>query len=158
MVERLEARTDPWSTGTALHLRSRLLLYEGRPVEALRMSLDAFRLALAARDRAEIVLALQPLAGELLRVGEPELAAVVIGAVQGADERYGIRAPVTFERLSGIPDPTPVLIDRLGSDGYDRAIQSGRRMTIDEAIDLAAERLARVEDDNRADPSGPGPA
>jgi predicted ATPase/class 3 adenylate cyclase len=145
MVERLEAQGDPWSSGTALHLRSRLLLASGRPVEALRLSLEAFRLALAARDRAEVVLALQPLAGELLGVGEHELAAIVIGAVQGAGERFGIRAPVSFERLSGVPDPMPALIDRLGADGCARAIETGRRMTLDDAVDLAAERLARAQ-------------
>jgi hypothetical protein len=141
IAERLEARGDPWSTGSALHLRSQLLLYEGRPVEALRMSLEAFRMALAVRDQAEVVLALQPLAAELLRIGRADLAVVVIGAIEGAGERFGIRAPVSFERVSGIPDPERELIDQLGVDPYTRTIEMGRRMTLEEAIDLVADGL-----------------
>ena len=55
----------------------------------------------------------------------------------------GIRPPASYEDLVGM-DPLPMLRQTLGSTAFDEAVAAGRRLSLEEAIDLTEEVAAAL--------------
>jgi hypothetical protein len=55
----------------------------------------------------------------------------------------GIRPPASYEELAGM-DPIPMLREALGPEAFDDAISAGRRLSLEEAIDLTEEASAAL--------------
>ena len=84
-------------------------------------------------------LRLTPIVGYLL-AGRPDVAATIHGAAQAAFDRLGVRSPASYQDLAGF-DPLPQLRDALGADGFETAMQDGKRLSLEEAVDLIEANL-----------------
>jgi predicted ATPase/class 3 adenylate cyclase len=130
-----EALPDPWLSRVAPAVRAFACLRQGDLAGAMLWLVRALRGDLAVRERTDAALALQfaVMAAQLL--GRPELAATIHGAAQASFEQLGIRTPATYEELTGV-DPIPTIRAALGQDPFDEAVARGRRLSLDEAVDL----------------------
>jgi predicted ATPase/class 3 adenylate cyclase len=133
-----EALADPWLSRVAAAFRGFQSLRGGDPLGALRWLVRAIRMDLAVRERTDAALALQfgVLVGPML--GRSDVAAQVHGAAQAAFEQLGIRSPASYEVLGG-RDPIPGIRAALGPAGFDEAVERGRHLSVEEAVDLMEE-------------------
>ena len=104
--------------------------------EAARWGLQSMLASYGLRDVAGSSIALPIAAVVGLEVGMIEDAAVIMGAFEGLCERYGVRPPLGLEQLLRTTDPTVRLQSLLDPETLTAALDRGRRMTIDEAMDL----------------------
>jgi hypothetical protein len=58
--------------------------------------------------------------------------------VQAAFEQLGVRPPAGYQELAGF-DPIPDIRAALGPEGFEEAVTRGRRLSLDEAVDLIEE-------------------
>jgi predicted ATPase len=95
-------------------------------------------LLLARRIREEAGMTLQLQEGVVLSVafGRAEDAAVLSGAFAALCERYGIRPPRSLQHFLDGQDPSAGIRAALEPRMHEAAVERGRRMTIDEAVDL----------------------
>jgi len=121
----------------------------GDVAEAARWGIRSILASYGMRDVAGSTIALPAAAIVAIEFGQPTDAALVMGAFEGLCERYGVRPPMGLEelirrtgpgtRLQGIVDPLALA----------SLLERGRRMTLDEAMDVVVRILDAV-------PSGEG--
>jgi predicted ATPase/DNA-binding SARP family transcriptional activator len=92
---------------------------------------DGVQTALASMDAPILALVLVPVADYLLRRGEPERAAVLLGATEGI---LGLPEPAVPDR----PRLAAAARAVLGDERYQAAYERGRRATMADVADLAA--------------------
>ena len=76
-------------------------------------------------------------------LGHAQTGAVIHGACQAAQEQLGIRAPASYVEMAGF-DPIPMIAAELGDVAFADAVERGRRLSLEEAIDLIEEVSASV--------------
>ncbi len=108
----------------------------GNFTEAARWGIQSMLASYGLRDVAGSSIALPIAAIVGLEVGLIEEAAVIMGAFEGLCERYGVRPPLGLEQLLRTTDPTVRLQSLLEPATLAAALDRGRRMSIDEAMDL----------------------
>jgi tetratricopeptide (TPR) repeat protein len=91
----------------------------------------------ALRDTATSTLTLQGCAIAALEAGRPVDAAILLGAYEGLSELYGVRTPLGLNWLIQQNDPVGRTQAMLGPEEFADAKARGRRMSLDEAVDLA---------------------
>lgn len=143
-ADRLEQEPDPWVRREAPTLRALVSWIRGDILVAARWLVHGVRMSLVQRERGDAALATQFFVVAALLLGQPETGAIVHGALQTALEQLGIRPPASYVELSG-SDPIPVLLETLGKDRFDAALERGRRMSLEEAIDLIDAAVGALE-------------
>jgi len=88
------------------------------------------------RDAATTTISLQEAALVAMILRRPEAAAELMGAFEGLCQRYGVRPPTMMSRFLRELDPSPALRDALDPERLAAALERGRRMTLDEAVDM----------------------
>jgi hypothetical protein len=88
-----------------------------------------------------MTIGLQESGAVLLELGDAEGAATVLGAFGSLSDRYGVRAPLAFERVLGVNTTDERINEQLGSDRAAEAARCGRVMTLDEISTYLVDRL-----------------
>jgi predicted ATPase/class 3 adenylate cyclase len=135
MADRLDQEPDPWVRREAPALRALVSWVRGDVRVAARWLVTGVRMSLLHRERGDAALATQFFVVAALPLDLPEIGTIVHGALQTALEQLGIRPPASYVELSG-SDPIPVLRETLGRERFEAALERGRRMSLEEAIDL----------------------
>lgn len=90
----------------------------------------------AIRDTATLTISLPALAVFALENGHAEVAAAVLGAYENLRQVHGIEAPAGINFLIDSTKAIDRVRDGLGPDAYRAALERGKRMSLDEALDL----------------------
>ena len=133
-----EALTDPWLSRIGPAFRGFACLKRGDVPGGLAWLVRALRADLFVRERAEAALGLQFAVIGSAMSGAAEVGATIHGAAQAAFEQLGVRPPAGYEDLAGF-DPIPDIRDALGPEGFEEAVARGRRLSLEEAVDLIEE-------------------
>jgi predicted ATPase/class 3 adenylate cyclase len=72
-------------------------------------------------------------------IGHFDEAAMLHGAFDALCDRYGVRPPAALETFVGGQDPFRLTREGMESGPFSAAYERGRRMTLDEAVDLVVE-------------------
>ena len=72
-------------------------------------------------------------------MGQHEAAARLTGAFEALSERYGVRPPASLGRFIESVDPFALARDAMSPEAYAAAVESGRRMSLDDAVALVRE-------------------
>jgi predicted ATPase/class 3 adenylate cyclase len=83
-------------------------------------------------------------------IGQFEEAATIHGAFDALCDRYGVRPPAALETFVGGTDAFRLTMEGIDSGAHAAAYERGRRMTLDEALDLVV-RLGDLVDDQLDD-------
>ena len=92
----------------------------------------------AMRDIASLTINLPAAAVHALAARGPETAATLLGAFESLRQLYGIEPPAGMSFLIETRKPIERARDALGNEAFDAALERGRRMSLDEALDLIA--------------------
>ncbi len=106
----------------------------------------------AMRDVSTTTITLAPAARVALDAGRIEDAAVLLGAFEGLCELYGVKPPPGMLHLIAGSGFEPQIRQGLGEDAYEQALERGRRLSLDNAVDLVVQIC---DDVLRNDPAGP---
>ncbi len=109
-----------------------LATMRGRLDEARTLLDDALRLSVAARSTANVTLCLVAFARWFLVDGEPERAALALGAAEGLRGRVGLRAWPMLRRPQA--ELAEQIREALGSDRFDERFGAGSRLSQREAV------------------------
>ena len=93
----------------------------------------------ALRDVGTTAISIQIGAIVALQVDRSEDAAVLLGASESLSERYGVRPPAGLAWLIGSQSPHEQVEAALEPDVLAAALERGRRLSLDEAVDLILE-------------------
>ncbi len=93
----------------------------------------------ALRDVGTTAISLQIGAIVALEAGRPEDAAVLLGATETLSERYGVTPPAGLAWLIQSRSPDERVAALLEPDVLAAALERGRRLSLDDAIDLIVE-------------------
>lgn len=93
----------------------------------------------AMRDVSTTTITLAPSARVALDAGRVEEAAVLRGAFEGLCEVYGVKPPPGMLHVIAGADIEPQVRQSLGAEAYEQALQRGRRLSLDAAVDLVVE-------------------
>jgi predicted ATPase len=121
----------------------------GDHLEAARSIVRSIAEYHALRDTATSTLTLRGCAIAALEAGRPGDAALLLGAYEGLSELYGVRTPLGLNWLIEQHDPVGRTKAMLGTEEFVDATARGRRMSLDEAVDLAV-RIGREALEPRA--------
>ena len=92
----------------------------------------------AMRDIASLTINLPAVAVYALEARGAETSAAVLGAFDSLRQVYGIEPPVGVTFLIDTQQPAEKARDALGDEAFDVAFERGRRMSLDEALDLVS--------------------
>jgi predicted ATPase len=76
--------------------------------------------------------------------GRFEDGAVAAGAFEALCERYGVRPPAGLDRFLRVEAAFKSLATSLGPEAYEAAYDRGRRMSLDEAVDLVVDLANQI--------------
>jgi predicted ATPase/class 3 adenylate cyclase len=93
----------------------------------------------ALRDVGTTAISLQIGAIVALEAGRAEDAAVLLGAVEGLGERYGVKPPAGLAWLIKAQGPEERVAELLAADVLGSALERGRRLSLDEAVELVVD-------------------
>jgi predicted ATPase/class 3 adenylate cyclase len=71
-------------------------------------------------------------------------AATLLGAYEEFERRFAVRPPVILEVVTGRADPRAVSLSHLGDAAFEAALESGRAMSFDEAVDYALRMIGTL--------------
>jgi predicted ATPase len=118
---------------------------DGRFVDAVDLAIAGLRLSLEDGQQYGMAVAMSKGANALVHVGQPETAVTLVASELAWNEEIGI-APLPYvDQLN-----TRTLAmgrERLGEDGFGRAWEAGRRLTVEQAAVLALNQLERAKAD-----------
>jgi predicted ATPase/class 3 adenylate cyclase len=114
-------------------------------VAAVRWAIAALRETYEQRDLGTATISLH--VGVLIAVITKHFdeAARLTGAFEAGMERYGVRPPAALERFIRSQNPFRLAREALPPERFDAEYETGRRMTIGQAVELLTE-LARTAD------------
>ncbi len=96
------------------------------------------------RDIASMTIGLPALSVYALTTRGPEVAASIMGAFESLTELYGIEPPGGLNFLITTQQPVDRARQMLGDEAFEIAFERGRRLTLEEAIDLVAQAEPQV--------------
>ena len=141
LARRFRDLSDPAYESMACFALAWVAIREGNVREASGWGLRAMLLERPLHDVASMTIGLQESGAVLLELGDAEGAATVLGAFGSLSDRYGVRAPLAFERVLGVNTTNERINGQLGSDCAAEAARRGRVMTLDEISAYLVERL-----------------
>ena len=145
LATRLEAIGTPWHMAMALATRMQAAYVTGDLLVAGTMIVRTLRLSLDTHEFGPATFGVEPMGSALAFLGEPEAAAVTLGAVRRIWLRLGIRPPRPFAELTGTPDPIPIIEDALGAERLAAATARGEAMSEEELIDFPESMVERLQ-------------
>lgn len=116
----------------------------GDSIRGTRMAAQGLVESRALRDVASTTISLAPASRVALELGMKEEAAVLFGAFENLCERYGVKPPaqVLFMIAGGAVEER--LVAELDPEDLAQAKDRGRRMSLDEAVDLVVDVTNRA--------------
>lgn len=111
----------------------------GQSREATRWAVQSLVEYHAMRDVSTTTITLAPAARVALDAGRIEDAAVLLGAFESLCEVYGVKPPPGILHLIAGSGFEPQIQQGLGKEAYAQAIERGRRLSLDTAVDLVVE-------------------
>ena len=142
-AESLMAFDDPWVARRGSILYAMAAWVQGDMGTAVRWFARGLRESLAVKERTEAALGMQFLVMAASQTGQADLGAVIHGAIQTAVDELGISSPASYQRMVG-EDPIPSIMADLGADAFAAAVERGRRLSLEGALDLIDEVGATV--------------
>jgi hypothetical protein len=112
------------------------LFMVGDAPAASRWGIKSMLASYGMRDVAGSTIALPIAAIVAIEFGHADEAALIMGAFEGLCERYGVRPPIGLEQLIQSSDPAVRLQGVMEPKTLEATLERGRRMTIDEAMDV----------------------
>ena len=91
------------------------------------------------RDIASATISLPALSVYALSARGAEVAAAIMGAFESLTQMYGVEPPGGLNFLIATQQPHDRARQLLGDEAFEVAFERGRRMTLEEAIDLVVE-------------------
>jgi len=122
----------------------------GDMASAARWGIQSMLSSYAMRDVAGSTIALPIAATIAIEFGHADDAALIMGAFEGLCERYGVRPPIGLEHLIRSSDPGVRLQGIMAPAALEAALERGRRMSIDEAMDVVVRAAGVVPHDRTA--------
>ncbi len=141
LLHRFHDLVDPFYEGMVAFALAWDAIRSGDVREASRWGLRGMLADRPLHDVASLTIALQESGAVLLELGDPEGAATVLAAFETLSDRYGVRAPLAFERILGVSHIDERIPAQLGPERTAAATQRGRGMTIDEVFAYLLQRL-----------------
>jgi predicted ATPase/class 3 adenylate cyclase len=108
----------------------------GDTASGARWGIHSMLSSYGMRDVAGSTIALPVAATVAIEYGHPEDAAFIVGAFEALCERYGVRPPLGLEELIRRLDPAVRLQTILDPAPLAAALERGRRMSLDEVMDI----------------------
>jgi non-specific serine/threonine protein kinase len=154
-VLRYEANGDVlYQAGGAAVLTWKLLL-DGDPQAARPTVIRALTMFHAMRDFATTTITLAAAATVLLELGAAGDAAILFGTYSALAEASGVRPPAGVGYIIERMQPVRRVVEALDHDRYRAATARGRRLSLDQAVAFALERLERVAREDGATTRAP---
>jgi predicted ATPase/class 3 adenylate cyclase len=116
-------------------------LLDGNSREALRWCIQSLTLFHAMRDFATTTITLPDAAIILLDLGDAEDAATVMGAYEALSETSGVKPPAGVGYMIQLMRPGERIVEALQEGAQQKGNARGRRLSLDEAVAFALERL-----------------
>jgi predicted ATPase/class 3 adenylate cyclase len=131
-----QASGDAWYEALALGSLAWNAFSEGDG----RTAVDYFLRSMAKNrdlgDLATLAISLEVAAIAALELDDPESAAVLLGALETATEQYGVRPPTGLAFLISTREPRKRIEEILAPATLRDAMSRGRRMSLDDAVEL----------------------
>jgi tetratricopeptide (TPR) repeat protein len=127
---------DSWYEALALGSLAWNSYALGDPRQAVDYYVRSMILGYSLGDMATTSISLEVAAIGALELGEPEAAATLLGALEAAVIQYGVRPPAGLALLISTKAPQERVRDELDEATIAAAMERGRRMSLDEAVDL----------------------
>jgi predicted ATPase/class 3 adenylate cyclase len=127
---------DSWYEALALGSLAWNSYALGDPRQAVDSYVRSMILGYSLGDMATTSISLEVAAIGALELGEPEAAATLLGALEAAVIQYGVRPPAGLALLISTKAPQERVRDELDEATIAAAMERGRRMSLDEAVDL----------------------
>ena len=134
--ERFVASGDTWYEALALGSLAWAAFGEGDARTAIAFYVRSILLGQALGDMATTAISLEVAAIGALELGQPENAATLLGALETACLRYGVRPPAGLGFLISTKAPRERLREVLDEPAIARWMEVGRRMSLDDAVEL----------------------
>jgi tetratricopeptide (TPR) repeat protein len=131
-----QASGDAWYEALALGSLAWHAFMEGDGRTAVDYFLRSIAKSRDLGDLATLAISLEVAAIAALELDEPESAAVLLGALETATEQYGVRPPAGLAFLISTREPRKLVEERLGPVTLRDAMERGRRMSLDDAVEL----------------------
>ncbi len=141
--ERFERLGDTWYAFQNYMSVAWVHYSAGDVAEASRWFVRAMIGSRSLRDVTGTTIAIPMAALLALEAGRPEDAAILLGASEHLGELYGVKAPLGLQELLGVSDPRGRATAALGEERFMEAVEVGRQMTLDGAVDL----IVRMQDE-----------
>jgi tetratricopeptide (TPR) repeat protein len=127
---------DTWYEALALGSLAWVAFGEGDARTAIAFYVRSILLGQAIGDMATTAISLEVAAIGALELGQPEKAATLLGALDTACLRYGVRPPAGLRFLISTKEPRERLREALDDAAIAQWMEVGRRMSLDEAVEL----------------------
>jgi predicted ATPase/class 3 adenylate cyclase len=134
-----ERMGDRMAIAVGHHTVAQVARLDGRFEDAAAHYRDALRFGQELGDAASMSEPLQGLAAVAVATGDPERGVRLLGANDAIREQLGGGPPPEWLRLG---DPLAEARRSLGAEAYQRAWESGRELSVDEAVALAMRETA----------------
>lgn len=149
-LEAFDRNGDAWYRCMAVGSLTWCYFAMNEPLEAAHWAKETILEYHALHDRTTTTISLAPSARVALDGGMAEDAAVLLGAFENLCEVYGVRPPSGILYLIAGANIDERTRDALGPEEFETARERGRRLTLDEAVDLVADVCERVVARGRA--------
>jgi predicted ATPase len=143
-LRRSRATGDRWYEALALGSLSWSAFGTGDVRGSIDFYVRSMLLNQSLGDRATTAISLETGAIAALELDEPFIAATLLGALETAIVQYGARPPAGLALLLSTRDPRERVRERLTAAVIEQATEQGRRMSLDEAIDLIVEMARKA--------------
>jgi predicted ATPase len=130
-----EGVDSTWQTGLSRAQLGLLAVLQGRLDDARTLLDEALTRGVALRTTPLTTLCLSAFGRLALELGDPERAALLVGATDGLRRRAGVRPWPMLRRPE--TELMAAVREALGTDGFDRAFAAGSRLSRQEAAAVA---------------------
>jgi len=135
-ISRYERLGDGYGLRNALAMSSRAMMHLGLVDDAWAATRRVLSDPAVIRETTSVSASLRDAAELLVMSGDPQRAAIVLGAADKLVEESGGEPP---QALVNRIDPMPALREQLDHAALQRLLEQGRRMSAEEAISFAME-------------------
>ena len=131
-----QASGDAWYEALSLGSQAWLAFSEGDSRTAAAHFVRSMAKSRDLGDRASLAISLEVAAIVALELDEPESAAVLLGALETATAKYGVRPPAGLALLIATREPSKRVEEALDAATLRDAMDRGRLMSLDDAVEL----------------------
>ena len=137
----LEVTDTPLISGVLANMRAITCLVAGDADGAARQLAVALRVGLTWRRIGDFIAGLSFAVAVSAREFEPDVAATMMGGLEAAVERYGVSGPPWPRQLAPLvpEDPWAEVSAKLGRERFERALDRGRHMSLEEIVGFIEE-------------------